>query len=50
MLAAMRSTGTGKYAGISGGFSYVIHGNEFRSAAEGTYVNYGTNQGSYKLP
>jgi hypothetical protein len=48
--AAKFTTGTGKYVGISGGFTYVIHGNEFRSAAEGTYTNYATNQGSYKLP
>jgi hypothetical protein len=48
--AAKFTTGTGKYVGISGGFTYVIHGNEFRSAAEGTYANYATNQGSYKLP
>jgi hypothetical protein len=37
--AAKFTTGTGKQAGISGGFTYVIHGNEFRSAIEGTYLN-----------
>jgi hypothetical protein len=44
------TTGTGKYVGISGGATYMIHSNEFRPAAEGTFVNYATFQGSYKLP
>ena len=44
------TTGTGKYAGISGGYTIVIHGPEFRTAAEGTYVIYGPVKGSYKLP
>jgi hypothetical protein len=44
------TTGTGKYAGISGNFKFVGHGPEFRTAAEGTSVQYGTTQGSYKLP
>jgi hypothetical protein len=44
------TTGTGKYAGISGGGTYVVHLNEFRAAAEGTYLDYVTKQGSYKLP
>ncbi len=44
------ATGTGKYAGISGSFAFVGHGPEFRTAAEGTYAQYGTIQGSYKLP
>jgi hypothetical protein len=44
------TTGTGKYAGISGSGTYVIHSNEFRPAAEGTYLNYATIQGTYKLP
>ncbi len=44
------TTGTGKYAGISGGETYVIHANEFRPAVEGTFLNYATCQGSYKLP
>jgi hypothetical protein len=44
------TTGTGKYAGISGGGTFTCHGREFRTAAEGTYVNYCTNQGSYKIP
>lgn len=42
-------TGTGKYAGISGGNKYVGHP-EFRTAAEGTFVIHNTFQGSYKLP
>jgi hypothetical protein len=43
--------GTGKFAGISGGHSYIAHPNEFRTAVDGTYVAYTTQQGgSYKLP
>jgi hypothetical protein len=41
---------TGKYAGISGGFTFVNHSPEFKTAADGTYVQYGTSEGSYKLP
>jgi len=48
--AAKYTTGTGKYAGISGGFNYVVRGNEFRPGTEGTYLSYVTSQGSYKLP
>jgi hypothetical protein len=44
------TSGTGKYAGISGVGTFVNHGPEFRTAAEGTYVAYGVTQGSYKLP
>jgi hypothetical protein len=44
------TTGTGKYAGISGGYKYVCHSGEFRPAAEGTYHHYCSGQGSYKLP
>jgi hypothetical protein len=44
------TTGTGKYAGISGGYTIVLHGPEFRTAAEGTYVVYGPVKGSYKVP
>jgi hypothetical protein len=42
--------GTGKYAGISGGWTFVTHSPEFKTAADGTYVQHGTNEGSYKLP
>jgi hypothetical protein len=42
--------GTGKYSGITGGFTFVNHGTEFRTAAEGTYVQYADFKGSYKLP
>jgi hypothetical protein len=42
--------GTGKYAGISGGFTGVVHVNEFRTAVEGTYAVPVPFQGSYKLP
>jgi hypothetical protein len=31
-------SGTGKYAGISGGLTCVDHGPEFRTGAEGTYA------------
>jgi hypothetical protein len=41
--------GTGKYAGISGGNMYVLHGGEFKTAAEQTYVQYGLLEGSYKF-
>jgi hypothetical protein len=44
------TTGTGKYTGISGGWKFVLHGNEFRTAVAGTFVNYATVQGDYKLP
>jgi hypothetical protein len=47
------TSGTGKYTGISGVGTFVNHGPEFRTAAEGaegTYVAYGTTQSSYKLP
>ncbi len=44
------TTGTGKYAGISGGTNFVMHGPEFRTASEGTNVQYGEIQGTYKLP
>jgi hypothetical protein len=49
-VTATITTGTGKYAGISGGWTIVVHGPEFRTATEGTYVTYGPLQGSYKLP
>jgi hypothetical protein len=48
--SATYTTGTGKFAGIIGGWTYVIHSNEFRPATEGTYVNYATFEGRYKLP
>lgn len=44
------TTGTGKYAGISGGYTIVLHGPEFRTAVEGTYIQYGKMEGNYKLP
>jgi hypothetical protein len=44
------TTGTGKYAGINGGFNIECHSPEFRTAADGTYVQYAKMQGSYKLP
>jgi hypothetical protein len=44
------TSGTGKYAGISGNLTNVLHDPEFRTATEGTFVNYGEFQASYKLP
>jgi hypothetical protein len=44
------TTGTGKYAGISGGGTFTCHGPEFRTAAEGTYASYCLQEGRYKLP
>jgi hypothetical protein len=44
------TTGTGKYAGISGGGTFTCHSPDFRTAAEGTYAQYCTDSGSYKLP
>jgi hypothetical protein len=44
------TTGTGKYAGISGSLTNVLHFNEFRTATEGTSANYGQFQATYKLP
>jgi hypothetical protein len=44
------TTGTGKYAGISGGGTFTCHLPEFRTAVEGTFSNYCVNLGSYKIP
>jgi len=44
------TTGTGKYAGLSGSVTTVIRSNEFRQPAEGTAVSYVTFQGNYKIP
>jgi hypothetical protein len=44
------TTGTGKYAGISGSLTNILHHPDFRTAAEGTYVQYGEFQAKYKLP
>ena len=43
------TSGTGKFAGVSGTSQYVVHAPEFR-APEGHVVNYVTFEGSYKLP
>jgi hypothetical protein len=40
---------TGKFAGASGGGTFLCHSGE-KTAAEGTYVNYCTFEGSYMLP
>jgi hypothetical protein len=42
--------GTGKYAGISGGYSYVNDFGSFRTEVPGTLISHATNQGNYKLP
>jgi hypothetical protein len=48
---ATLTTGTGKYVGISGSYTYeCISPSEFRTASEGTMVLSCTNQGSYKIP
>ena len=44
------TTGTGKYRGVTGGSEFVVHANEFRPLTEGTFVNYVTFEGHYKLP
>ena len=44
------TSGTGKFAGVSGTLHYVVHAPEFRAPTEGTYVNYVTFEGNYKLP
>jgi hypothetical protein len=44
------TAGSGKYAGITGIYTYVVHSPEFRAATEGTYLNYSPGEGSYKLP
>jgi hypothetical protein len=42
--------GTGKFAGVSGGHTFVYSGNDFRTATEGTYAGFANIQGNYKLP
>jgi len=42
--------GTGKYAGIRGGGTYVDYAGEFLPLAEGTVVRYFKFEGNYKLP
>jgi hypothetical protein len=44
------TTGTGKFAGISGSGTGTCNGPEFRTAAEGTYAQHCALSGSYKLP
>jgi hypothetical protein len=44
------TTGTGKFAGVRGGGTYVIQGTGFRPAAEGTYHSYNRYQDSWTLP
>ena len=42
--------GTGKYAGIRGGGTYVDYSGEFLPLAAGTFVRYFTFEANYKLP
>jgi len=44
------TTGTGKYTGVSGNDAFHCRGGEFKTPAEGTFVDYCVHQGSYKLP
>jgi hypothetical protein len=49
--SATLTTGTGKYAGITGDYTYVcMSPNEFRTATQGTFAYGCTLQGSYKIP
>jgi hypothetical protein len=41
--------GTGKYAGISGSWTLVTHSGEYKLSVDNTYVQLGSNEGSYKL-
>jgi hypothetical protein len=45
------TTGTGKYAGISGSLKFECQPGEFQATHDGTHVNYcPVHEGSYKLP
>jgi hypothetical protein len=44
------TTGTGKYAGISGSLTNMHHGLEFRTGEPGIAALYGDVQATYKLP
>ncbi|MBV8615010.1 MAG: hypothetical protein JOY66_14775 [Acetobacteraceae bacterium] len=44
------TSGTGKYAGITGPATFTIEGADFRSPVEGTSFIHNTYKGSYKLP
>ena len=44
------TTGTGKYAGISSSLTNILHPPEFRTAAEGTFVQYDDFQAKYRFP
>jgi hypothetical protein len=46
----MFTSGTGKYTGISGNLTNILHGPDFRSAEAGVFAAYGDFQASYKLP
>ena len=44
------TTGTGNYAGVSGGITYTSTEGELRPIADGTYAFSNAIKGSYKLP
>jgi hypothetical protein len=44
------TTGTGKFAGITGSGTYIDRGNTFKPLTEGTYEVQASSQASYKLP
>jgi hypothetical protein len=44
------TSGTGKFAGVTGTSQYVVHAPEFHAPTAGTYVNHVTFEGNYKLP
>jgi hypothetical protein len=46
----MFTSGTGKYTGISGNLTNILHGPDFRPAEAGVIAVYGDFQASYKLP
>jgi hypothetical protein len=41
--------GTRKYAGISRGWTFVTPSGEYKLSVDNTYVQLGSNEGSYKL-
>jgi hypothetical protein len=44
------TTGTGKFAGITGTGTYIDRGNTFKPLTAGTYEVNASSQASYKLP
>ena len=48
--SATFTAGTGKFVGVSSTSQFVVHAREFHASPDGTFVNYVTFEGSYKLP